>query len=399
MRVLHVIPSVSTRRGGPSEAIFPMVAAQRQLGIDAEIATTNDHGPDLLDVPLLSLIDWRGAPTRFFPRYSPPLAPLREFAYAPAFRPWLKAHLANYDLLHIHAIFSYLSTAAMRSARRAGTPYLNRPLGQLGRWPLAQHALRKKIYLAAIEARNLRAAAALHYTSAPERDEARSGNFTIPGFVIPHGVDIPPLIPGSAARLRTQLHLPPAQKIILFLGRLHPKKGLDLLIPAVRALQRSDTTLIIIGDGSPAYLRELDLLLHRLPFAAPVLRLSPVTGDARQLFLQGADLFVLPSRHENFGLTVIESLAAGTPVLVSDQVALAEQIERHHLGRAVPLRIEALTHALHDLLFTPSTFDAGRLRRFARDHFSWERNARALGELYCTIGPKMEEKNKFQPPP
>ena len=117
MKVLHVIPSISLRRGGPGVAALEMAAALRQQGVEASLLTTNDDGPGLLaDLPLGRWIDQDGVPLLAFGRWSPPIAPLREFAVAPALSQWLGAHLRDYDLLHIHALFSYPSTSAMAQA-------------------------------------------------------------------------------------------------------------------------------------------------------------------------------------------------------------------------------------------------------------------------------------------
>ena len=136
MRVLHVIPSVSPVRGGPSSAVIAMVQALRNREIDAEIATTNDHGEGTLDVPLESLGEWNGVPVRFFNRWSPALRPLREFIWSGGFAKWLRSSVQRYDLVHVHAVFSYASTFAMSECRRSRVAYINRPLGQLCGWAL-----------------------------------------------------------------------------------------------------------------------------------------------------------------------------------------------------------------------------------------------------------------------
>jgi glycosyltransferase involved in cell wall biosynthesis len=383
-RVLHVIPSVSLKRGGPSEAIFPMVRALRNAGIPAEITTTNDDGPGTSDVPLHSIIEQEGVPIRYFPRASLPFRAGREYAFSEGFRPWLKIHLRDYDLVHVHALFSFVSSMTMTAARRMGVPYISRPLGQLGRWPLRQSAWRKKLYYAGWENRNLRHASALHFTSEEEKIETAGLGLLVRSAVIPHGLVVPPQLPDAKERLRAEMGLPAHEKIVLFLGRLHPKKGLDLLLPAFLAAQEPASTLLLAGDGDPSYLADLDVFIREHGASDKIIRTGFVSGERKQLLLQGADFFVLPSRHENFGLAVLEALAAGIPVLLSDHVALAREVEAHHLGVVVPLQTEALTAAMVRLLRQPRR-PAEDFRDFVATHYSWSANAAALSELYSSI--------------
>ena len=379
MRVLHVIPSVSPRRGGPSAVIVPMVAALRSRGIEAEIAA-GDEDAGTREEPFLERPEHRGVPVRFFPCWRAPLRPLREFAFCPGFASWLERNIARYDLLHVHALFSHLPGQAMRVARQHGIPYVSRPLGQLGRWPLRQSALRKKLYLRLVEEQNLRGAGALHFTSEAERSEAADIITSDRGAVIPHGIELPALLPGARATLRAQLGLSPEQKLVLFLGRLHPKKGIDWLVQALAHLPEPRPVLLLAGEGD--YRAEIERLASRLGVDRQLRWLDHVTGERKQLCLEGADIFALTSHHENFGVAVLEALAAGTPVLVSSHVALADEVARHRLGVVVPLEIAAIRDGLAQSLTPPTGSDAARRRTFVQGHYSWRANAAALEQLY-----------------
>jgi len=144
MRVLHLIPSISPRRGGPSQAVLAMTSALRHQGVEASILTTNDDGPDHLSgFPLGRWHEHAGVPVLAFARWSPPLRVLREFAVSPALVSWLRSHLADYDLLHVHALFSFPSTVGDGAGTATGggptssAPSASCSTGACGRVPAA----------------------------------------------------------------------------------------------------------------------------------------------------------------------------------------------------------------------------------------------------------------------
>jgi len=192
IKVLHVIPSVAPCRGGPSKAVIEMVAALRASGVDAEIATTNDNGPSLLDVELNKKLDYKNVPVRFFNRYSPSINAIREFAYSGDFKHWLKDNITDYDLVHVHAVFSYCCSYTMALARKTNTPYIVRPIGQLQTWSLEQAAIKKSLYLKIIERKNIESASAVQFTANCEKLEAQE-RFAVNGQVIPLGIKPPSL--------------------------------------------------------------------------------------------------------------------------------------------------------------------------------------------------------------
>lgn len=388
MRVLHVIPSVSPVRGGPSEAVLAMVRALRVQGVDAEIATTNDDGDRELAVPLDELTTHAGVPVRFFARFSPPLRPVREFAYSRPLSRWLATAVVDYDLLHVHAVFSFASTCAMRLARQRRVPYLNRPLGQLCVWSLRQRALKKRVYLALAERANLRDAAALHFTTEQEQIEAEVLGLGTRGFVAPHGIEVPARLPDARARLRERLGAPAETKIVLFLSRLHPKKGLEVLIPALARVTDPQLIFVLAGSAeSPAFDAQVERWLAESGLAARTRRVGFASGEWKQTLLQGADLFALTSHSENFGIAVVEAMAAGLPVVVTPGVALADEVARFGAGLVPALDIDAVAAALVELLA-----DAGRRepmgrsgQRLVHERFSWPVAASRIVEQYRMI--------------
>jgi len=388
VRVLHVIPSVSPLRGGPSRAVLAMVQALRDRGIDATILTTNDHGPGI--DPTLPPGRWserEGVPLLAFRRWSPALAPLREFAISPGLVGWLGRHIRDYDLLHVHAIFSFPSTWAMVQARQAGVPYLVRTIGQLSPWSLGQSSGRKRWMLRLVERANLEGAAALHFTTRAERDEAGPLGLRPPSLILPLGVRAPAPSAAGAADVLAQA----GQGGIrwLFLSRLHPKKQLDRLLQALAILRRSQPaaawSLTIVGSGTPAYEQQLRALADRLGVADRCRWLGHLEGRAKQEQLIGADWLVLPSAAENFGIAVAEALVCGTPVIVSPEVAMAELVAEAGAGLVCSSEPEALALTLGEALAGPSASMRQAAFNLAQQRLAWNAIAAELQSAYAAL--------------
>ncbi|NEU79743.1 glycosyltransferase [Nostoc sp. UIC 10630] len=387
MKILHIIPSIASVRGGPSQAVIEVVKALRDENIEAEIVTTNDNGNDLLDVPLGRRIEYNQVPVNFFKRFSPKVGSIREFAFSRELTIWLWQNVSKYDLLHVHAIFSYPSTVAMAIARFQGVPYIVRPLGQLCEWSLQQSSRKKQIYLQLIEKANLNYSKSIHFTSKQEQQEASQLNLSSPSFILPHGVDIPNINPNARQHLRQYLNLPDDEPIILFLSRLHHKKGLEYLIPALGKLSDYRFTFVLAGSGSQEYESEIKSLLVSNGIKNRTHITGFVKGEIKDLFLQGADLFALTSYSENFGVAVLEALSAGIPVIVTPGVALANLVAQENLGYVAEFDVTAIAAAIQQVLDCPEEAQkrGDRARKFVLENYTWDRIASKLISVYTDI--------------
>ncbi|ELS02165.1 glycosyltransferase [Xenococcus sp. PCC 7305] len=384
MKILHVIPSIALVRGGPSQAVLAMVKALMYQGINAEIVTTNDNGNNLLDVSLGIKTEYKCVPVRFFARYSPKIHSVREFAFSGQLTHWLWHNVTNYDLIHVHAIFSYPSTAAMFIARLKDIPYICRPLGQLCHWSLQQGYQKKRAYLGLIEKANLNASKALHFTTKQEQKEADNLNLKSTSFILPHGISIPVPIPEARIKLRNKLQVADNETIILFLARLHPKKGLDYLISALGKLTHKSFIFVLAGNGDPGYEIEVENLLHQHNISACTHRVGFVQGEYKNLLLQGADIFALTSHSENFGVAVIEALAAGIPALITPGVALASILEQEQIGYVTNLNSDAIASSFEYCLNNlPELKEKGdRAKKFILENYTWNSIALKLVDTY-----------------
>jgi len=384
-RVLHVIPSIGPLRGGPSVAMRALARALARAGVDVHVATTDDDGPGRLAVPLGRPVDEDGATHWYFRRQT------RFYTTSWALTRWLAGHVAGYDLVHVHALFSYGAVPASVLARKHGVPYVIRPLGTLNRFGMETRRPRlKRLSYRLIERRILAGAARVHYTSEAERTEAAALGAPGRAVVIPHGIELEGFgrLPRSGWIRRRAPHLA-GRTIILFLSRIDPKKGLDLLLPAFARLraQQPDVALVMAGDGEREFVGKLKVEAMRLGLGADLYWAGFLEGDEKLAALADADLFVLPSYSENFGLSVVEAMASRLPVVISDEVAIHHEVAGSQAGLVTSCQVPSLTAALASLVA-----DAGlreRLgqagRRLVESRFSAEAMTAAVVGMYHEI--------------
>lgn len=386
MNVLHVIPAVADRYGGPSLAVFDMCTALADIGVKAEIATTDADGEGRLSVPVGEPTEYRGVPVVFFRRQC-----CESLKYSRPLRRWLFGHVHRFDVVHIHAVYSHAALAAAAAARFQRVPYVVRPLGSLSAWAQRQKPFRKRVGWHLGVGRMLAEAAAVHCTSVAEARDLEPLGLTGKALVIPLGVTTEDARVASA----TGHELPapataPAEPYVLALGRIHPKKALDVLIRAFAVTVKKNTKLdgwrlVIAGAGEPEYVCHLEQLAGSCECADRIRFTGWISGAHRESALRGAAVLAMPSHQENFGLAAFEAMARGVPVVVGTATDFAGQIVAAGAGWAA----EPDEQRLGAVLAEAMQHESERVRRGAagrrlvQQHFTWEHVARALKEAYA----------------
>lgn len=381
MRVLHVIPSVSQVHGGPSRAIEQMERALTARGVDVTTLTTDDDGEGRR-LAQANQIAGGGGARRYYARKA------TEFYKAsPDLARWLTRHVRDYDILHIHALFSFSSTVAGWIARRQGVPYIVRPLGTLAGYGFANRRPGlKKVSFMAIERGLIANAAAVHFTSQSEWDEARGLGVAMRGAVVPLGIDVALSLPkrgagpyrASGAALR-----------VLYLSRLDPKKNVEGLIAAFASIHRRHrgVEFVIAGDGEANYVQSLKQRASDAGLADVVAWTGHISGARKSEALLTSDLFVLPSFSENFGIAAAEALAHGLPCVLSEGVAIAR--DAGDAGAALVTSTDPI--AIEGAIVTLLDDGALRLRMGSAAHalalkeYSTETMGRRLIDLYGRV--------------
>jgi glycosyltransferase involved in cell wall biosynthesis len=360
------------RYGGTIVSTRGLCRALVRAGDEVEVLTTPVDGAGDSAVPTDVDVDDHGVRVRYCP--SPRL---RRFYWSPAMRRALRERAPRASVVHAHAVYLWPTWAASRAARRAARPLVISPRGMLVRSLIeARSRLAKRAWIALVERANLRAAAAIHVTSAHERDALRElGLDLAPRLeVIPNGVDAP-----------AQVVPAPAAGRVLFLGRLSPEKGLDRLLPALAKLPSA--TLDLVGPDTGGLGESLRAQARSLGIEARVNLRGACAPEDVWSVLGAADVLVLPSASENFGNVVVEAMAAARPVVATRGVGAASALSASAAGLVVDGSPDALADALGRLLDSPAQAAAmgAAGRRHVLAELSWDAVAARMRALYAEI--------------
>lgn len=378
MAVAHVISGIDPRAGGPVTALRGLARALRAVGERVEVVATHPAGADLR---VAREMERAGVGVHL-------VGPVRgPMGWHRALRPTLERVIAEADVVHIHGLWEQIQYAAARCATRRGRPYIVRPCGMLDPWSLRQSRWKKRLYMRWRLRRNLDAAAALHFTSDLEAHSRDRLGLTPRAIVEPIGVALEEfeVLPEPGTFRRSQPAIGEAP-LIVFMGRVHPGKGLEYLVPAMAAVEPREAKLAVVGPDSGGYMQRVRELAAEAGVSERVVFTGLLSGADRVAALTDADVFCLPSDHENFGVVVVEALATGTPVVVSDRVDLGALVAAHGVGEVVPTAVEpvaaALSRWLSDAARGERELAGKRGRELVWAHYDWRRIAARWREHY-----------------
>ena len=359
-----------------------MARAVAALGHDVAIYTTDR---ELAAGEAQRLTEQAGAATvRVFPQHVPAF-----FATSFPLQQALREAIPRADIVHLHSLYLFHTWAAARLCRQHGVPYLLRPHGTLDPFLWKRHRGRKAILEALFQNRVLREAAAIHYTADEEMRLAAPYAQGTRGIVVPNGLDLDQYatLPQAGA-FRARHPEIGGRRIVLFLSRLNFKKGLDILIPAfARAAMRfPGLHLVIAGpdDGMEAPTRgwvAAEGIGGRTTFV------GMLDHKAKLAAFRDASMFVLPSYSENFGIAIVEAMACGLPVAISDKVNIWREIEQAGAGLTGPPDVDTVAQQIETLAGDPAAAaDMGNKgKALVAERFSWSMIARQLETVYRSL--------------
>ena len=355
--------------GGPPRSIVGLSRAQQDAGVDVCVVTTTANGDAELDDAIVARGLYDGIPVRYCERAWP-----RSIFYAPSLRNVLASELADADVLHIHGLWNATVWTAAAAAADARKPYVLSPRGMLTPAARAHHPWRKKMVYPFADARVIRGAGRLHATSRDEFEELNRFPAAGRSVYVPNGVDLPPTTNGCRS------------PIVLFLGRIHPIKRLDLLAAAFEQVlaNHPDAQLVIAGPDEGGHRASIAPLFAS--FGDAVTWMGRVDDEKKGQLLGTASVLVMCSNSESFGMSAAEAMAAGTPVVVTHTCPWPD-VDAHKTGYWVEQTAGAIAEGVNAILSHPAAArEMGqRGRELIAANYGWPRAAAALIREYETI--------------
>lgn len=375
MRILHAIPGLTDRSGGPTTALVGLAGAQAEAGDEVTVLACTREGD------VIAAADRLAAAGVTLHTVGPCHGPLMRH---PRLIDTVRTLVPGHDVVHVHGVWEELEYQVGRACLAKRIPFVIRGCGLLDEWSLRRKWLKKAVYRIWRLNRLLARADAIHCTTPAEAHSTGKLGCPTPIVVEPNGIDMRDFadLPARGG-CRSALGIG-AAPLVVFLGRIHPGKGVEHLLPALARLRTPAATLAVIGSDSKGYRGDMERLADALGVRERVRFTGPLTGRRKIEALVDADVFCLPSEHENFGISIVEAMAAGCAVVVSDQVGIRDDVVAAGAGSVVPLDAQRIAVELDAWLGDAARRrEAGaRARRFALETYDWTLIARRWRRRY-----------------
>ncbi len=363
-------------------------------------ALTAEYRQQQLDCVVAGIIDPTGAPPAFpsdWPILAGRIAGPRAFGYSPELARQLRDRVRNDSVIHVHGLWMYSGWLARIASQAKGAVRILSPHGMLSPWALRNSRWKKRLAACAFENQNLRTASCLHALCPEEADNFRDYGLKNTVAVIPNGIDIPDdrKSTGESQKPAWEEHTQKGQKVLLYLGRLHPKKGLVNLLKAWAQIKKPEWILAIAGWEEGGHQNELQKLASELQLQSSVVFLGPQFGDAKSTCYRECDAFILPSFSEGLPMVILEAWSHAKPVLMTPECNLTEGFAADAALRIDP-EVDSIVAGLKQL-FEMSDKERQTMGQrglaLVKDHFAWPKIAVQMQAVYAWTqgeGPRPE---------
>lgn len=384
MKILHVIPAIGSIYGGSSSSVLNLSMAMGQIGVEVDIITTNVNGTQILDVPLKTWLQEKHYRIQYFPCWY-----LKDYKISADMAGWISRHVCEYDVVNTHAIFSPSIFPIYRACHRHGIPYIIHPHGMLTSWALNYKSWKKTPYYNLIEKPAIAQASRIRVLAQSEADCLKQLNPLAPLALVPNGIwksdftKMPDRQEFDQAFPETN-----GKTLILFLGRIDPKKGLDLLAKAFERIRQQfpNAHLVLAGPDNIGFKPTAESYFAEVGCLDVVTFTGMLTGSLKYSALAAATVYTAPSYSEGFSMSVLEGMACRLPCVITTGCNFPEAAAAN-AAHVVAIDAEAISKALIYCLRDPSAArDMGqRARKLVFEKYSWEAIAQQMKTTYETI--------------
>ncbi len=385
MKILIVISALGVNYGGPSKCVLELAQAIGSMGINVDIVTTNANNEQKLDVPLCNWILEKYYRIKYFPYWD--LGDYKCISFS--LTKWLFQHINDYDLVHTNTLFSYPAFPAHLACQVHNVPYIMTPHGMLEPWALNYKSWKKRFFFSLMEKPALNRASAIQMLASKEAINTRNLNLKAPLVIVPNGIRYQDFqcLPDKEI-FYEQFPDVRDKSILLFLGRIDPKKGLDLLATAFAKVhsQFPQTHLIIAGPDNIGFMPTARSFFEKASCLNAVTFTGMLTGVMKYAALSAANIYVAPSYSEGFSMSILEGMASGLPSVITTNCNFPEAAKAK-AAYVVDINADEIAQALIQCLKAPqqSQVMGNRARQFILENYTWEKIAGNLIEIYQAI--------------